>query len=249
MRYSKLTFHIKAPKPYDFIGSKMRGMLGYALKKEVCINPTMNCEGCFAKKECAFYDMYEKSNVTHQYRMDLKLDEERYKFSLLLFGSLQKDSTRIKKAMLSALRQYKEIETKEKEKKLKINKYTPSVIKLKLITPLRIKRENNFVRDEVSLDDILRSIYRRKRELDGVAYEPFRMKHDTTTVMKNFFYKELTRKSNKQQTKMNIGGLMGEIIISGLDSKVYELLKLGEVIGVGKATVFGLGKIKIEEIA
>jgi CRISPR/Cas system endoribonuclease Cas6 (RAMP superfamily) len=47
---------------------------------------------------------------------------------------------------------------------------------------------------------------------------------------------------------MNMGGLMGEMIIMNVDKKVYSLLKLAEVIGVGKATVFGLGKIKIEEI-
>ena len=41
---------------------------------------------------------------------------------------------------------------------------------------------------------------------------------------------------------------MGEMIISNIDKKTFELLKLGELIGVGKSTVFGLGKIKIEEI-
>jgi CRISPR/Cas system endoribonuclease Cas6 (RAMP superfamily) len=39
------------------------------------------------------------------------------------------------------------------------------------------------------------------------------------------------------------------MIISNLNQEVYDLLKIGEVIGVGKSTVFGLGKIKIEELA
>jgi CRISPR/Cas system endoribonuclease Cas6 (RAMP superfamily) len=47
---------------------------------------------------------------------------------------------------------------------------------------------------------------------------------------------------------MNLGGLMGEILINNADKEIYRLLKLGEVIGVGKSTVFGLGKIKVEEI-
>jgi len=43
-------------------------------------------------------------------------------------------------------------------------------------------------------------------------------------------------------------GVLGEMAVLGLDEKSYRLLKIGEIIGVGKQTVFGLGKIKIEEI-
>ncbi len=42
---------------------------------------------------------------------------------------------------------------------------------------------------------------------------------------------------------------MGEMVISNLSKEAYDLLKTGEVIGVGKSTVFGLGKIKMEELA
>jgi CRISPR/Cas system endoribonuclease Cas6 (RAMP superfamily) len=43
-------------------------------------------------------------------------------------------------------------------------------------------------------------------------------------------------------------GVLGEIAVLGIDQKSYELLKLGEIIGVGKQTTFGMGKIKIEEV-
>jgi len=46
---------------------------------------------------------------------------------------------------------------------------------------------------------------------------------------------------------MNIWGLMGEIEILGLSKECYEILKIGELIGVGKQTVFGLGKIEAKE--
>lgn len=249
MTYTKLTFNIKsAPKPYLFIGSKMRGILGYTLKEEVCINPTLKCEGCFAAKECVFYDMYEKQNATHRYRLDFKLDSKKYKFSILLFGSLQTYSRTIEKAMLKALGEYDEIDSKEKGKSLKIQENDTNIVKLTFMTPLRIKKQNLFARDDIDLIDILRSIYRRDRDLRGESFEPLKMEERFKVVTKHFHYKELTRRSNKQQTKMNMGGLMGEMVISGVDKEVYDLLKLGEVIGVGKATVFGLGKIKLEEI-
>jgi CRISPR/Cas system endoribonuclease Cas6 (RAMP superfamily) len=44
---------------------------------------------------------------------------------------------------------------------------------------------------------------------------------------------------------MQIDGVMGEMKIKGIDMKSYRYLKLGEIIGVGKLTTFGLGKIKI----
>ncbi len=60
------------------------------------------------------------------------------------------------------------------------------------------------------------------------------------------YFKEQTRRSNRQKTKMQRGGIMGQIRYKNLDKKSYELLKLAEIIGIGKQTVMGLGKIKVE---
>ncbi|WP_295421270.1 CRISPR system precrRNA processing endoribonuclease RAMP protein Cas6 [Sulfurovum sp.] len=248
MKYSKLTFTLKdTPKPHFFIGSKMRGMLGYALKDEVCINPTFKCEGCFYAGECAFYEMYEKENATHKYRLDFKLHSSKYKFSLLLFGALMKSEKMIEKSMNKALNS-PSLVVKSKQKEVKEKKDIPKVLKLTFLTPLRIKKNNRFARNDIELIDILRSIYKRERDMRDEPIVPLKIKQDYKMVMKSLKYQEITRKSNKQQRHMNMGGLMGEMILSNVDAEVYRLLKLGEVLGVGKATVFGLGKIKIEEI-
>jgi hypothetical protein len=84
--------------------------------------------------------------------------------------------------------------------------------------------------------------------LQGKAHKYLKIDENYKVVSKNLRYQELIRKSNKQKTTMNMGGLMGEMIIANVDKKVYNLLKLGEVIGAGKSTVFGLGKIKVEEL-
>ena len=248
MTYTKQTYTIKsAPKPYLFIGSKVRGTFGYALKEEVCINPTFECANCFAAKECLFYKFYEKQNATHNYRLDYKLYSGKYKFSLLLFNEAQQEKDVIHKAMMASLKEYKEIAFKEKRKTLKIKKGS-KVIKLEFLTPLRIKKQNRFAINDIELLDILLSIYRRNLDLQNLPYK--RVEFDTSykIVSKNLRYQELTRRSNKQNTKMNLGGLMGEMVISNLSKEVYDLLKIGEVIGVGKSTVFGLGKIKVEDI-
>jgi len=247
MNYTKQTYNIKAKKPYLFIGSKIRGAFGYALKEEVCINPSFECKNCFAAKECIFYKFYETQNSVHEYRLDFKLYSQKYKFSLLLFGETQKHKDFIQKAMLESLKEYKEIDFKEKRKELKKKKHS-KIIKIEFFTPLRIKKQNRFAIKDIELLDILLSIHRHNQELNKQTLTRVQIDTSYKIVSKNIYYQELTRRSNKQNTKMNLGGLMGEMIISNISKEVYTLLKIGEVIGVGKSRVFGLGKIKVEDI-
>jgi CRISPR/Cas system endoribonuclease Cas6 (RAMP superfamily) len=46
---------------------------------------------------------------------------------------------------------------------------------------------------------------------------------------------------------MNLGGFIGKILYDNVDEQTANILQLGELIGVGKSCVFGLGKIKLEE--
>jgi len=248
MKYLKQTYYVKSvKKPHFFIGSKVRGSLGYALKDEVCINPTLKCEGCFAQKECIFYSFYEQQNLVHNYRLDFNLHSQKYKFSLLLFEDAQKYSDTIHRAVMNSLKEHKDVEFKTKTKTLQTNK-SSRIIKLEFLTPLRMKKNNRFATRDIDLLDILLSIHRRDLELRGLPYSRVSIDRTYKTVSKHLEYQELTRRSNKQNIKMNLGGLMGEMIISDVPKEVYKLLKLGEVIGVGKSTVFGLGKIKVESI-
>ena len=170
MTYILQKYKINAKKPYLFIGSKVRGALGYALKEEVCINPSFTCKDCFSAKECIFYRMYEEQNIIHNYRLDFKLESDKYKFSLLLFEDAQNHKDSIKKAMLKSLEHYKEITFKEKSKKLKTKEFS-SIIKLSFETPLRIKKRNRFATDDIDLLDILVSIKKRYQGLKNLPDE------------------------------------------------------------------------------
>jgi len=83
-------------------------------------------------------------------------------------------------------------------------------------------------------------------QLLGKGYKKFPYNIEGEIVSTNLHYKELTRRSNRQKSTMNLGGLMGEITIEGLNKESYEVLKVGELLGAGKSTVFGLGKIEVE---
>ena len=45
---------------------------------------------------------------------------------------------------------------------------------------------------------------------------------------------------------MNMDGLIGDIELKNIDEKSYKLLKLGEIIGVGKQVTFGFGCIEVK---
>ena len=45
---------------------------------------------------------------------------------------------------------------------------------------------------------------------------------------------------------MNFGGLMGIIEFEFIDEESFKLLKIGEVVGVGKQVTFRMGEIEVK---
>ena len=83
----------------------------------------------------------------------------------------------------------------------------------------------------------------------GREYKKFPYEIKGEIINKDLHFKELTRLSNRQKTTMNMGGIIGEIEYENLGKECFEVLKLGELLGVGKQTVFGLGKIKVQGVS
>jgi CRISPR-associated endoribonuclease Cas6 len=274
MNYYTITVKTNSKeKPPYFMGSMVRGAMGYALKKVTCINPSYKCEGCFAAKECLYYNFYEQTNGFHDYRFNIELGAKAFDFELLLFNEACKSLPYVLSALEMVLTknglgrenlifpqttisvngqtiytngEFKSFDTPQKS--FKIESYSPN-IKIKLLTPLRIKKNNQFLRDDVELEDILRSIYQREQELEH-GVKVFKLDYTPTTIteMKMLQHKSLVRKSNRQKVRMNMDGIVGEVAVMGVDERSYRLLKLGEVIGVGKQTVMGLGRIEVEDL-
>jgi CRISPR-associated endoribonuclease Cas6 len=274
MNYHHIEVKIKTNhKPSYFTGSMLRGAMGYALKKVTCINPSYKCEGCFAQNSCLYYNFYEQSNNFHKYRFNIELGSGKFNFGFYLFADACDGLPYVLSALEMTLR--KQGLTKENytftdiefflnaqsiyeknsftsldipPKIFQVDKNCPNV-KIKLLTPLRIKKNNKFLRESVDLEDILRSLYQREQEL-FFAKKAFKLDYEPKylTSVKALKHQVLVRKSNQQNTKMNMDGIVGEMAIVGLDERSYRLLKLGEIIGVGKQTVMGLGRIAVEDL-
>ena len=274
MRYAELRVLFRSPqKPPFFIGSQVRGAFGYALKSVSCINPSYKCGECFANESCLYYDFYEKKNSYHRYRLDFELGAEIYDFGIVLLGNACEKLPYIASAAYMMLRRYGLGKDRIKYEKfdmyvngeacLKDDKISlprdyvkefsfesdGGDVRVKFITPLRIKKDNVFLKDDnIGLRDILNSIYQRRLSIFGLAHEALACEIKGEITKKDLKYVELTRRSNRQNTTMNFGGLVGFLEMRGISKECMGLLKLGEIIGVGKQTVFGLGKIKTEDI-
>lgn len=274
MKYSKISLKFKSQdKAPFFIGSQIRGALGHALKRVVCINHKYKCNECFANNSCVYYEFYELKNTYHKYRLDYNLGAKDYDFSVFLFENscqqvpylasalylmlnecgLGKDKIKYSDFSMfvndeNCLKDNKISLPKSIARTIEIKSFSPD-IKLSFLTPLRIKKNNIFLRDDsLELKDLILSIYSRQMGILDKQRRNFSYEIQGEITSKNLKYLELTRHSNRQKTTMNLGGIMGEITIKNLNKQCYEVLKLGEILGAGKQCVFGLGKIKVEDI-
>jgi len=66
---------------------------------------------------------------------------------------------------------------------------------------------------------------------------------DVKIVQRGLRWIDWERRSNRQKTEMLMGGFVGEIILEGRFAPFMELLRICEVVHVGKGCVFGNGKI------
>lgn len=258
--------------PLEFMGSALRGSFGVSLKKISCINPSYICHQCFAQNNCLYYDFFEVKNKFHSYRFSKALVDQNFDFTLYLF----ENSCEKLPYILCALKEMLTIQgigiertlfhitgimcngvnvleknmfnisaVLPKEFNCTFNDNTKSIV-LIFKTPLRMKSENKLLYSKPSLEQVITSIYHRMQGLKSLPLGelPYTPKYQEIKSMT--FFHDITRYSNRQQTKMQMGGLLGSISYKNIDQQSYQLLKLGEILGAGKQTVFGLGEIKIE---
>jgi hypothetical protein len=65
---------------------------------------------------------------------------------------------------------------------------------------------------------------------------------DIRIVHNDLEWYDWDRYSSRQDTRMTLGGFVGRIELSGISKEIITLLQAGEVVHVGKNTLFGMGK-------
>jgi hypothetical protein len=129
-----------------------------------------------------------------------------------------------------------------------------SPLSIQFLTPTRLK-----FRNQLSIDFSFRMlVFKMLRRVLEIAHfhvpdaEPDWQFHslleqaDTIDITnRDLHWQDWHRYSNRQQAGMDMGGFIGTISLDGDFEPFSDLLRLSEIIHVGKGTTFGLGKIII----
>ena len=130
-------------------------------------------------------------------------------------------------------------------------------VEVRLVSPLRLKREGKLVRDEepVTLRELVARILDRwdavrgpdeetpftpeaRRELEARAAETALVGHDVGWV-------EVRDYSTAKRSELLLGGKLGRLVFDGVPPDVLSVLRAGEVLHVGKNPTSGCGRIEV----
>lgn len=127
-------------------------------------------------------------------------------------------------------------------------------VTLCFLTPARIKYEGKLTMD-IDFEIVMRNLLRRLSWLAEVHCdekwklewkEIIKRAKEIKTIHSDLRWHDWERYSQRQGTKMKMGGFLGEITFEGDLAEFIPFLRLGEYLHIGKGTVYGLGKYEIE---
>lgn len=277
MKYWKIDVKVNSPfRPtVSLISSTIRGTFGYFLKNQTCIEPSYDCNTCSHTDTCLYYMFYNKNgNVPPPFRVESKLFSDTFDFTMFIFEyhkiHIRPILTALKSMLLTKTISDRKVSFPKadiylNDKKLFFNKhghlekfieiphslslekYTTDII-IELKTPLYIKGDGSFKKN-ITLDEILLSIHRRKRTLEKFSQD---ISHLDYTLEYKFISEESELKIFKEKTHSNdqnrdipLLGIIGKLTYHNVDAKTFELLKYGELLGLGNKVAKGQGVIHL----
>ena len=125
----------------------------------------------------------------------------------------------------------------------------PKSITLSIKTPLRTQKQGKILSQDMTGRDFIMALVRRYYLLeefhtthyqapDFSALAELALGINATT---QFHWCDWERYSNRQQQKMALGGVLGQITLSGALQPFLPLLQMGQWIHIGNKTSFGMG--------
>jgi len=133
------------------------------------------------------------------------------------------------------------------------SRLTPDTLRLNFLTPTRLKFDGN-LSSTLEFHILIRNLLRRISLLSyfhcgeelSIDFKGLIEEAKHVKVQKeNLRWVDWERYSNRQETKMKMGGFIGSVTFEGDFEPFAPFLLLGQYIHVGKGTSFGLGKYEI----
>ncbi len=138
------------------------------------------------------------------------------------------------------------------------NTFNLKLLTLNFLTPTRIIYDGHLTLD-LEFHILIRQLLRRISLLSyfhcGADISDWNFKEiiekarDVKVKESNLKWHDWERYSARQDTKMKMGGFIGEITFEGNIEPFIPLINAGEILHVGKGTSFGLGKYQIAHIS
>jgi len=130
----------------------------------------------------------------------------------------------------------------------------PPAVRISFITPTRIKYQGRLTKD-LEFHILFRNLLRRisllsyfhcGHRLDDSGFKDLiEQARHIKIVKRALYWHDWERWSNRQETRMKLGGFMGEITYEGDFVPFWPYIRLGEYVHVGKGSSFGLGRMKV----
>jgi len=132
---------------------------------------------------------------------------------------------------------------------------SPSRIRMIFLTPTRIKYEDSLTK-ELEFHVFFRNLLRRisllsyfhcGKKLDDSEFKDLiEQATKVKTISRSLYWDDWERYSNRQGTRMKMGGFIGKAIYEGNFEPFWPYVRLGEYVHVGKGSGFGLGRYAVE---
>jgi CRISPR/Cas system endoribonuclease Cas6 (RAMP superfamily) len=131
-------------------------------------------------------------------------------------------------------------------------------VTVRLITPLRLKYQEH-LHSELPFHILIRAVLRRIAVLNkwfgnGEPQMDYKglvaRAHNVETLESTIRWFDWERYSFRQKSRMDLGGMVGRATYRGNGATLQEflpLLRYAEIVHIGKASTFGLGKIRVVE--
>ena len=125
---------------------------------------------------------------------------------------------------------------------------------LNFLTPTRLKQGGDWVRTGPPFQVLVRTLLRRGSALSYFhCGEPFEADFrglvdraaEVQVVRNDSLWQDWSRFSGRQKQRIEMGGLVGQVTYAGDLGDYLPLLALGELVHVGKGTVFGNGQYQL----
>lgn len=123
--------------------------------------------------------------------------------------------------------------------------------RIMLVSPCRIKENKSYI-SSITLDSLVTNMYRRIMALSELFGDEKDRERQLTVIPTPSTpvgqkWIEKTYYSTRQKTRMQLGGVVGEISINGDVSRdICSLVEAMKLFHVGKNISFGMGKIEVE---